>query len=237
MDFQGIRQLIARWRLNKREAALYRTFIKDRTTPNLGHLLSFVAQHDRELILERNDIREALFGLDWTKAWDAVAATHRDIIFRAADRYILSRPSEISIGDWRSWIRMSKDAGRVLSVTEPAFARALLDAKRNGKFGELPKEESDYLLSCYLRSYGEILEQSGIDDREFALPVLLEFAAIAQVLGPTEYSSTILHRWVRHGQQKPRALATFPTVKHMTRQSAAWDRPMAPRSRCIRTGD
>jgi hypothetical protein len=209
MDLHRIRDIIARWRLRRREAALYRNFVKDRTTVTLAHLLGFLAQHDRDLSVERDDVRESIFGLDWKKSWDELPAAHREIVFRAVDGYLFRQPTTVSSGDWRSWIRMSKAADRVLTVTEPAFAQGLLGAKRHGKFSDLPKEDSDYLLSCYLRAYGEILEQSGVDDREFALPILLEFAAIAQVLGPTEYSSTILHRWVKHGQQKPRALASL----------------------------
>ncbi|MBZ5594746.1 MAG: hypothetical protein LAP39_21080 [Acidobacteriia bacterium] len=209
MDFHRIRELIARWRLKRREASLYRDFVKDRKIVALGQLLSFVAQHDRNLPVERDDFREALFGLDWKRCCDELEAAHREIVFRAVDGYLFSLPPDASSGDWRSWIRMSRAAGRVLTVTEPAFAQGLLGAKRHGKLDDLPKEDSDYLLSCYLRAYGEILERSGVDDRQFALPILLEFAAIAQVLGPTEYSSTILQRWVKHAQQKPRALASF----------------------------
>src|ERR1022692_558565 len=163
--FHRIRDTIARWRLRRREAALYRNFVKDRTTVSLGPLLGFVAQHDRELSVERDDVRESLFGLDWKRSLDELAAAHRELVFRAVDGYLFSRPTTVSSGDWRSWIRMSKAAGRVLTVTEPAFAQGLLGAKRHGKLNDLPKEDSDYLLSCYLRAYGEILEQSGVDDR------------------------------------------------------------------------
>lgn len=209
MDIHRLRDLIARWRLRRREALLYRDFVKDRKTRTLAHLLSFVAQNDRSLSVERNDFRESLLGLDWKKCCDEIEVTHREIVFRAVDSYLFGRAADASTGDWRSWIRMSRAAGRVLTVTEPVFAQGLLVAKRHGKLNDLPKDDSDYLLSCYLKAYGEILERSGVDDREFALPILLEFAAIAQVLGPTEYSSTILNRWVKHSQQRPRPLASF----------------------------
>ncbi len=204
-----VRDLIDRWAISRRETALYREFVKEPKLVALQKLLNFLVQNDLGLGLERDDLRESLFGLDWKHCCDQLEPAHRDLVFMALDAYLFNSPSHTSSADWRSWLRMSRVAGRVLTVTEPAFAQGLLDAKRNRRLDDLPKEDSDYLLSCYLRAYGDILEQSGVDDRQFALPILLEFAAIAQVLGPTEYSSTILQRWVRHAQQRPRALASF----------------------------
>ncbi len=209
MSFNRIRGVIAHWRLRRRERSLYRVFVKDRRYVDLAHLVSFVSQHNRSLAVERDDFRESLFGLDWKKSGDQLEPTQREMVFRAIDAYLFSLPPDAQNADWRSWIRMSQGASRALTVTEPSLAQGLLGAKRHGKLDDLPNEDSNYLLSCYLRAYGEILEQSGVDDRQFALPILLEFAAIAQVLGPTEYSSTILQRWVKHARQKPRSLASF----------------------------
>lgn len=204
-----LRDFIARWRLKRREAWLYRNFVANPRPVTLAYLLSFLTQNDLDLSVKGDEFRELLLRLDWKKCCDEIEITHREIVFQAVDTYLFGRAEDASTGAWRSWIKMSRVAGRVLTATEPWFARGLLAAKRHGKLNDLPKEDSDYLLSCYLKAYGEILEQSGVDDREFALPILLEFAAIARVLGPTEYSSNILHRWVRHAQQRPRPLGSF----------------------------
>jgi hypothetical protein len=171
--------------------------------------LSFLTENGFSLDVHREDVRDALFSLDWKNISDQLDASDRDAVYGALDQYILDRSATASDADWRFWIRMSRAAGRVLAVTDPVLAQGLLNAKRQGKFQNLGKEDSDYLLSCYARRYGEILECSRAADRQLILPILLEFSAIAQVLGPTEYSSAILQRWTREAQQKPRSLSGF----------------------------
>src|SRR5205807_1958604 len=100
-------------------------------------------------------------------------------------------------------------ATRKLPVTDPMLANAILAGTRNGKLSQLAREDCDYLLSCYLAAYGDLLDHTGSADRHSMLPVLCEFAAIAQILGPTAYSSSILQRWTNRGQRKPRALTHF----------------------------
>ena len=202
----GVHEMIARQRLRRRENSLYRHFIAAASVATLEQLLGFVEQHDLRLRVDRDEVREALFSLDWATVGDELAPEQPDSVFEALDGYLLGLPPDAPGGIWLSWIRMSRAAARVLPVTEPKFARGLLAAKRCGILDGLPKLESDYLLSCYLRAYGEILDRAEAGDRHVVLPILLEFAAIAQVLGPSIYSSAILDKWMKHARLTPRPL-------------------------------
>ena len=219
MDLRDTSSLIAQWPIRRRKKALYREFVTNRNVAALRKLLDFTAENGMSLEVTREDVRESLFSFDWKTFSDQIEPTALHSVFRALDDYVISSSFADSSGEWRSWIRMSRAAGRVLAVTEPALAQALLTAKRQGKFHSLPQEDSDYLLSCYLQRYGEILERSLPADRHLILPILLEFSAIAQVLGQTEYSSAILQRWTKDAQQRPRSLAGFS-------DEAAFDAPL-----------
>ncbi len=201
-----IHEIIARQRLRRREKSLYRDFIAATSADTLERLIGFAEQHDLHLRVDRDEVREALLSLDWAAVGDELAPEQRESVFQALDDYLFGSPSDASGGAWLSWIRMSRAAARVLPVTEPKFASGLLAAKRLGILDGLPKPESDYLLSCYLRAYGNILDRSEAGNRHVVLPILLEFAAIAQVLGPSPYSSAILRKWMKHARLTPRPL-------------------------------
>jgi len=96
---------------------------------------------------------------------------------------------------------------RRMPVTDPVLAHALVTAKRTGKLDELPEEDSRYLLRAYHDAFGARLNsadpnRSGKD----ALPIVVEFGAISQLLGSDNASRTILERWRTVFAKRPSAL-------------------------------
>lgn len=219
MDLRHTRDLIAQWPVRRRAAAAYRDFVRVGSASALRHLLNLLRNNNLAVDVSQLEVRERLFEMDWAGGQDPIEPADRDLAFRALDEFLFDPAFPKNTGEWTSWIRMSRAAARKLPVTEPQFARGLLLGKKEGMCAHLAKEDSEYLLSCYLRCYGEILDKAQAEDRQLVLPILLEFAAIAQALGPSAYSSTTLQRWAQNAQRKPRALACF------TREQA-WNAPI-----------
>lgn len=219
MGLHQTRELIRRWPIRRRQAALYRNFARQGTKSALRHLLTFLQDNGLLLDVSRQEIRERLFHIDWASSSDPIEPADRHLAFQALDGFLLDTGSQKTKSEWRSWIRMSRDAERSLPVTEPRFAHGLLLAKRQGVLTDLSDEDSTYLLSCYLQGYGEILQQARVEDRRLVLPILLEFAAIAQTLGPSDYTAATLQRWTQNVRKKPRSISNFT-------DGQAWNAPI-----------
>lgn len=223
MGFGRTRDFIARWPTKRRETLLYREFARQGTESTLRQLLAFLQSNDLPLSVSQPEVRERLFGLDWSANRGLTDTVERELVFKAIDDFLLDFDAPKGRGEWRAWIRMSRVAGRSVKVTEPKFVHGLLHAKRSGALSDLSSEDSSYLLSCYQKSYGEILQEAHSQDRRLVLPILLEFAAIAQTLGPSEYSSTTLQRWIHNVRAKPRTLADLLADAHI---EEAWSSPI-----------
>ena len=190
-----------------RDKAAYHAFLSEPSFPALRRILQSIGPGDFAFDVLPEDLRDRLFNLDWKASSDQLIPSEREFLFATLDEYLLNPASRASRRDWQSWIKMSRLAGRLIEVNRPLLASGILKAKREGKITDLPRDDADYLWTCYLRAYGELLDRSSPADHQLMLPVVLEFTALAQLLGPTEYSSRVLRRWTEHARLRPRGLA------------------------------
>jgi hypothetical protein len=201
----SVRGVIAGWRLTRREARLCRRLIKNMDHRSLKDLLVFEIEEDRPFPIHKSKVRTAIFSI---YSWK-IGGRPEDLLFSSVESYLFDNVQDSQKGEWQSWLRSCRMQARHIDVMNPGTSRALLDAQNLGKLSDIPKEDYDFLLGCYLHTYGGILEKTGPGDRQEALAVLLEYAAIAQLVGPDESSIRVLRRWAEHQESRPRALTTM----------------------------
>jgi hypothetical protein len=123
--------------------------------------------------------------------------------------------------EWHGWLEQARKAGHLIDVTNPAVCRAIKAASDAGKLDGIEREDYDYLLDCFRRNYEEVLELLGPEEHEKALPVLLEFGAMGQVLEADSSSAKLLRRWASQRQARPRSLESLIGKKDWVRAQAA----------------
>lgn len=189
-------------RLNRQESSLCRQFIKQKNNQALTDLLAFAIEHNRSFPIHNSKVRETLFNLS---SWK-VEGEYQSQIFLFVEEYLFDNVEQSQKNEWHTWLRASRTSAHHVDVMSPTISQALSYAHNSGKLDGLSSEDYDYLLGLYLQSYGEILDKTEPGDQQEMLPVLVEFATIAQILGPSEYSTRTLNNWARHRPLQPRAL-------------------------------
>ena len=198
----SIRDWIVERRLSRREADLCRRVIQDRSRQSIEELLSFAASFSRPFPINKPDVRQAVLSLDPRE----LEVKLQDLLLSAVESYLFSNVRDSQGFEWLSWLRMKRSLNRRIDVMNPATSRALLAAQHGGKLTDIPKEDGDFLLESYMHAYGEILAQAEPEDQQEILPILLEYAAIAQVVGPDVSAANILRQWAGYRSARPRAL-------------------------------
>ena len=192
----------AQWVLDRREKILRDRFIEKASLSTLEDLLDSVANYDRPFPVDQPSVRKSLFSL---KSWQ-IGEQYQERLFLCVEGYLFDNIQQSHADEWKIWLSASRQVGRQIKVMNPVSAEALLEAYNAGKLINLPQEDYDYLLHCYRREYGEILERAEPTAERQALPVLLELATIAQLIGPDESYHSILERWAQQRPHRPRSL-------------------------------
>jgi hypothetical protein len=126
-------------------------------------------------------------------------------LFQAVERYLFKGGEEATAAEWRAWLALARGAGRVLDVTDPRVAAGLLSAKRRGRLHGLPDPDARYLLAFYLLAYETLLEGEAPAGGEGALPLVIELASVARLLGARSAAAAVQRFLGRQGPH-PRAL-------------------------------
>lgn len=196
------RRLVDNLRFSIQEAILRRRLIKRKDNRALTDALAFAVDHGRPFPIGDSLVREAVFSVD---TW-RMEQKYQEQLLACVEVYLCSNVQTSQSQEWRVWLRECRNLAHQIDVLNPVISRALLTAHVTGKLGELSEEEEDYLLGCYLRAYKGILTEAGPEDQHELLPVLFEFATIAQLIEPRESYLRLLKRWAEHKQSRPRML-------------------------------
>lgn len=149
-------------------------------------------------------LRDYLFSIDF---WDK-ELPYLDSLYEAIEDYLFGSPHLTKPNDWKMWLRASASMKRVIPVLQPRASQSLKLAQNLGKLQDLPKAEYDYLLKSYLHHYGNVLESLTPGDSS-ALPMLLEYASIMNIVGQNEDHHRILEKWTKDLPPRPRSLANL----------------------------
>jgi hypothetical protein len=198
----SLQKPITNGQLKKQELDLCNRFVMQKDHQSLTNLLVFTRDYDLPFPIHNSKVRETLFNLS---SWQ-IEEKYQEDLFDIIKEFLFSNVTHSQKNEWHSWLRESRNLTHHINVLTLSTSQALSEAHKAGKFNDLPKIEHNYLLGLYLQAYGEILENTGPEDQQDLLPVLVEFATITQVLGPNEYSARILNNWARRRPLQPRAL-------------------------------
>jgi hypothetical protein len=203
------RKWVNKWWLSLWEAILYRRLIGHRDNRALTAIVSFTVEHARRLRIDKSDVREAIFNID---TW-GMEQKYEEQLFSCVETYLCNNVQASQGQEWHVWVRQCRNIGHRIDVMKPMISKAILASHVAGNLVGLPTEDEDYLLDCYLSAYQDILVGVKPKDQYELLPVLFEFATIAQLVGPQKANVELLKRWTKYERRRPQPLTEMSNAQ------------------------
>jgi len=189
-----------------RRKAFYRRLKRHPDAATLLSAVRFSFEHAEQVPLQDVRIRHSIAVC---APWHFENAELLKYVLSQFESFLFSHPSDATALDWQAWIRSCRSNKLPIDIRDPSVAKAISDAERERKLQKLASEERTYLLSCFMRAYGDVLSSADNEPHPELLPVLLEFAAIGHLL-PTQSLTAVLEQWAHRFQTRPRCLTATP---------------------------
>ena len=168
----------------------------------LQDYIDYIQEVDASVPMMDSELRKKLFLFRiWPKRGD-----YPRLLLALLEGYLFNNILTSEPIEWRRWFYALQGMKESIDLSNPIKAKALLDAQRAGKLSQMSKEFYTHLMTHYQSELGKLLFEGSSDNWQEQLSILLEYTAIAHVIGPNSDSVDIIKRWTSNRPLRPRAL-------------------------------